>query len=292
VRNFDTPLSRTEFISVIPDNTRWQHLAWLSMTFDFDFLYVFDVQLAEPLFTYQQRGNKATNWYRQPLRPGVIKTFGVGGEEGLPAVRTGDTIQAQLTEFNDDELRYGFFDSQTDRGQFRLFENGELIAQGTQFCCSFAVSGDPSTYRAELSVSRDAPYWRYSSDTDTSWTFRSSRPPEGVTERLPLLLVDYDLGELGQLNRAERGQHTIRFAVHRQQGSPAAVLNNVRLQVSYNDGATWSNQSLSNLGGGNYSATLNHPANPARQNVSLRIVASDAGGSSISQTIIRAYGLE
>ena len=66
----------------------------------------------------------------------------------------------------------------------------------------------------------------------------------------------------------------------------------MRLWVSYNDGATWSNQSLSNLGGGNYSANLNHPANPARQNVSLRIQATDAGGSSINQTIIRAYGLE
>ena len=292
VRNFDTPLSRTEFITVIPDNTRWQHQAWLSMTFDFDFRYVFDVQLTEPLFTYQQRGNKDTNWYKQPLRPGIIKTFGVGGEEGLPAIRTGDTIEAQLTEFNDDELRWGFFDSQTDVGQFRLFENGEVIAQGTQFCCSFAVSGDPSTYRAELSISRDAPYWRYSSDTDTSWTFRSSRPPTGETARLPLLLVDYDLGDLDLLNRAERGQHTIHFGVHRQAGSGSSPLTNVRLQVSYNDGATWSNESLSNLGGGNYSASLNHPANPARQNVSLRIVASDAGGSSINQTIIRAYGLE
>jgi hypothetical protein len=130
VRNYDTPLSRTEFISVIPDNTQWQHLAWLSMTTDFDFQYIFDVQLTEPLFTYQRRTNKATNWYRQPLQPGVIKTFGVGGEEGRPIIREGDTISAQVTEFNDDELRYGFFDSQTDSGQFRLFENGFVDRPG------------------------------------------------------------------------------------------------------------------------------------------------------------------
>jgi hypothetical protein len=167
-----------------------------------------------------------------------------------------------------------------------------LIAQGSQFCCSFPVSGDPSTYRAELSISRDAPYWRYSSDTETSWTFRSSRPPEGVEERLPLLFIDYDLGELDLLNRAERGPRAIRFGVHRQQGTPAAGLTNVRLWVSYNDGGTWSNVSVANLGGGNYSACLNHSTNPARQNVSLRIQATDAGGSMINQTIIRAYGLE
>ncbi|HEY6417284.1 MAG TPA: S8 family serine peptidase [Acidimicrobiales bacterium] len=292
VRNFNTPLSRTEFISVIPDATRWQHLAWLSMTADFNFQYIFDVQLTEPLFTYQQRSTKNANWYRQPLRPGVIKTFGVGGEEGFPFIREGDTLSGQITEFNDDQLRYGFFDGQTDQGQFRLFQNGEQIAQGTQFCCSFPVSGDPSTYRAELSVSRDAPYWRYSSDTDTSWTFRSTRPPAGVQARQPLLFIDYDLGELDLLNKAARGQHGISFRVARQQGSGASALTNVRLWASYNDGGTWAQQSLTNLGGGNYSATLNHPANPVRQNVSLRIQATDAGGSSINQTIIRAYGLE
>jgi hypothetical protein len=54
----------------------------------------------------------------------------------------------------------------------------------------------------------------------------------------------------------------------------------VRLWASYNDGGTWA------------PATLDHPANPVRQNVSLRIQATDAGGSSINQTIIRAYGLE
>jgi hypothetical protein len=66
----------------------------------------------------------------------------------------------------------------------------------------------------------------------------------------------------------------------------------VRLFVSYNDGATWNSTPVTNRGGGNYSATLNHPANPARQNVSIRVQATDAGGSSINQTIFRAYGLE
>jgi hypothetical protein len=96
-------------------------------------------------------------------------------QEGLPFVREGDTLAGQVTEFNDDELRYGFFDPETDRGQFRLLQNSEQIAQGSQFCCTLPVSGDPATIRPELSISRDAPYWRHSSDTDTSWMFRSSR---------------------------------------------------------------------------------------------------------------------
>jgi hypothetical protein len=101
------------------------------------------------------------------------------------------------------------------------------------------VSGDPATYRAELSISRNAPYWRYSSDTETSRTFRSARPRAYVEERLPLLFVDYDLGELDLLNNAERGQHEISFRVARQLGSPSAALTNVRLWASRNHGGTW-----------------------------------------------------
>jgi hypothetical protein len=107
-----------------------------------------------------------------------------------------------------------------------------------------------------------------------------------------ILLADYDVGELDLLNRAERGSHEIGLSIHRQQLAPAAAVTDAKLWASYNDGATWVRASLDDLGGGRFEATLNHPANPARQNVSLRLEATDAGGSRLHQTIIRAYGLD
>jgi hypothetical protein len=108
----------------------------------------------------------------------------------------------------------------------------------------------------------------------------------------PILLADYDLGELDLQNRAERGSHEIELSFRRQQLAPPSAVTDARLWVSYNDGATWSRMTLDSLGGGRYEATLNHPANQARQNVSLRLEATDAGGSRINQTIFRAYGLD
>jgi subtilisin family serine protease len=286
VRNLNTPLSRTEFVST--GDTRWQHMAWASMTNE----HIFEGQQTEPLVLYPRHANFTDNWFKQPLRPGVIRTYGVGFESGEPVVRTGNTISAFVPEFVDDQDRYGFMDSRIDQGHFRLYENGNLIAERTQFFGDFPVSGDPATYRAELQVSRNAPWSVYSSDTDTVWTFRSAAPPTGVTQAQNILLAGYDLGELDLQERAARGSHEIGLFIHRQQLAPAAAVTDVKLWVSYNDGATWTRASLSNDGGGHYTAELNHPANPARRFVALRLEAADAGGSRLNQTIFRAYGLE
>jgi hypothetical protein len=254
--------------------------------------HIFEGQQTEPLVLYPRRDNQSDDWFKQPLRPGVIRTYGVGFESGEPVVRTGNTISAFVPEFVDDQDRYGFMDSRIDQGRLRLYENGNLIADRTQFFGDFPVSGDPATYRAELEVSRSAPWSVYSSDTDTVWTFRSSAPPEGVVQAQNILLAGYDLGELDLRERAARGSHQIGLFIHRQQLAPAAAVTDARLWVSYNDGATWTSVPLTNTGGGHFTASLNHPSNPARQFVALRLEAADAGGSRLNQTIFRAYGLE
>jgi subtilisin family serine protease len=284
VRNFTTPFSRTEYYSL--GDTRWLHQAWQSMTNE----QIFEGFLQEPLVTYTRRDNLSDNWFKQPQRPGVIRSYGVGGEGGEPVVRDGNTLIGFVPPFVDDEGRWGSFDSRTDGGRFRLYESGTLIAEGTQFFGGFPVSGAPSTYRAELDVSRAAPFWRFSSETHTTWTFNSSQPAAGVVQPQPLLLVDYDLGRLDLLNRAHGDEKEVHLRVHRQQGAPAARITSVLAWASFDDGATWTQVPVSSEGGGHYVAEVTHPA--TAQDVSLRVQAADAGGSSISQTVVRAYGLD
>ena len=140
-----------------------------------------------------------------------------------------------------------------------------------------------------MDVARRAPWWRYSTDSETAWTFRSA--PTSEAESLPLLLVDYDVGTLDSLNRAPRGAYEIDLRVRRQQGAPAAAIEDVSAWASYDDGGTWRRLSLDDLGGGNYAAALTHPARETARHVSLRVQASDAGGSRVTQTVMRAYGL-
>jgi hypothetical protein len=139
-------------------------------------------------------------------------------------------------------------------------------------------------------VTRTAPYWTQSTNTHTTWTFNSSPPADGVTESVPLLLVDYDLGALDLRNRAQRGDdQEIDLFVHREQGAPAASVRSLTVSASYDDGATWRTVQAENEGHGHYVAEV--PNRESAQNVSLRVQASDSGGSGITQTIIRAYGL-
>jgi hypothetical protein len=107
-----------------------------------------------------------------------------------------------------------------------------------------------------------------------------------------MLLVDYDLGPLDLINRAHRGDQNIELHLHRQQGAAAAAVTGLTLSVSYDDGATWSTVPTENLGGGRFAATIHNPKSGPAPSVSLRVQASDSGGSGIDQTIVRAYGLD
>jgi hypothetical protein len=75
-------------------------------------------------------------------------------------------------------------------------------------------------------------------------------------------------------------------AVQSQLGSSSGATTSLRVEVSYDDGATWTRVQLRREHGRTV-AVLNHPDGPAF--VSLRATAGDAKGNSVEQTIIRAY---
>jgi subtilisin family serine protease len=282
-RNRAMPFTRTEYVS---GADAWGRVMWSSMTND----CVFCGQVQATLVGYPERGTRSQVFFTQPQRPGVIRAW-EEGDSGQPVTRDGNTISGFVPEFEDAEGRFGFSDSRTDTSDFRLYENGEAIAESTfGWRGDVTVANEEATYRAEMDVTRRAPWWRYSTDSETAWTFRSA--PTSGPASLPLLLVDYDVGELDSLNRAPRGAYEIDLRVRRQQGAPAAAIDDVRAWASYDDGGTWRLLSLDDLGGGNYTAALTHPARQTARHVSLRVQASDAGGSRVTQTVMRAYGLE
>jgi hypothetical protein len=218
-----------------------------------------------------------------------VKAFELGTDNGAPLTRLGNALSLFIPEFTDDQGRYGFQDGRTDAVSARVFENDALIAQGTGAYGDVSVSGAPATYRLELDVTRNAPFWQQSTRTQTAWTFASA--PTEAEEAVPLLVVDYDLGKLDLRNRARLGTHTIGLSVHRQQGAPAAAVGDVDVWASYDDGATWVDVPVLPSGVGLFSALAENPARHSGGYVSLRVRATDAGGSVVDQTIIRAYGI-
>lgn len=286
VRNLTTPFSRTEYVST--GDSRWWHLAWGSMTNE----HIFEDSQQDVIRRYPAAASRSDAWFAQPQRPGIVKTFEPGADDGQPIVRQDNTLTFFIPEFTDDQGRYGFQDGRTDTVAFRLFENDSLIASGSGAFGSVDVSGTPATYRAELDVSRSAPYWLQSTETHTKWTFASAPTAPGATESVPALVVDYDLGALDSLNRVLPGIRMIRLSVHRQQGASAAPVTGAQVWASYDDGATWSAVPVRSLSGGGFVAGVENPASLAGGYVSLRVRAADAGGSVVDQTIIRAYGVK
>ena len=72
----------------------------------------------------------------------------------------------------------------------------------------------------------------------------------------------------------------------------AAPVSSARVQVSYDDGATWTDAPVQAIGGERFAATYRQPeASTTTGYVSLRVEATDGDGNSVDQTLIRAYRL-
>ncbi len=284
--NFTAPFVRREYVSV--GDGSWMHTAWGSMAPIDD---VFGWSQQGPQVSYPDAGSWTESWMGQPQAPNVIQHW-VEGDNGEPATRTGDTITAFIPEFFDAEQHFGLHDSRFDDAPFQLSEDGNVIAEGQGWLGSADVSPGSHRYRAELDVTRTAPFWALSTRTHTLWAFRSATPPDGVTQVLPLLVADWSIGQLDLLSQASRGTQKIVVNVHRQTGADPSNIEDFTAQISYDDGDTWTSVPARSLGDGRYRITVQQPEGSTAGFVSLRVDATDAGGSRIQETIVRAYGLK
>ncbi|MFB4299272.1 hypothetical protein [Actinomadura sp. NTSP31] len=143
----------------------------------------------------------------------------------------------------------------------------------------------------------------------TDWTFRSA--PGGAAAALPktafcgvdtsrgcsfvpLLFVTYDLA-LDESSRAKAGQaFDVGFRVSHQQYQAAPTGVTATVEVSYDDGDTWSKPVDATAdAAGAFHAPITHPAyDQAHRWVSLRVTAHGPDGASVTQTNIHAYRLD
>jgi hypothetical protein len=143
--------------------------------------------------------------------------------------------------------------------------------------------------------------------TRTDWSFRSGPagpvalptseecapdPAQGCSF-LPLLYLTYDLN-LNSASQAVAGSpFTVAFSVGYQPGEAAPSGVKATVAASFDDGQTWTSpQSATAQGGNRFAAAIDQPALSGTSGfVSLRVTATDGAGNSVTQTIIRAYGL-
>ncbi|MEU4704024.1 S8 family peptidase [Nonomuraea dietziae] len=252
-----TPSRRAEYVSA--DGSFWQHLVNHQYTWD-DMNRLQD-GLTEPPRTYQPGQRVSESWHAPVVRPAIPDWL-------APSTRTGDTLEIRVPEFVDASGHVSRAGVDNDSASARFLRDGKLVEERDAAWGAFPAVPQEAEYRLELSTTRTSEEWTTAVATETAWTFRSKQGQQV----LPLLQVDYDVrpGLLG-------------FAVRHQKGVSGLTAKDLRLEVSYDDGATWRRQPVLPLGHGRYSAVVLRP------HPSLRVTATDSGGNQVRQTVIRAY---
>ncbi|MFB7952521.1 MULTISPECIES: S8 family serine peptidase [unclassified Streptomyces] len=213
---------------------------------------------------------------------------GPPGPESTLAFRDGDKVTLNMQEMSDSQPgHYAYF--QGDNGTtstVRLYQDGELLKeQGWFTLTTLPVDPDPATYRITMDTTH--PEWfPLSTEVGTAWTFKSARPANGK-EDLALLWPRYGL-DLDAENTTRGGrnyQFDLSFVL---QNGAAPDIDEVEVETSADDGATWQPAKVGNRSDGGYKVSVR---NPDSGHVSLRIKAQDTDGSRIEQTLIKAYAV-
>jgi hypothetical protein len=311
------PGQRVEYVNSRPDVTWLQDYIGL-LVFDFtdvdNPIIIFGAELVDTFRRYTAGTELTVDWARPTLRPGLDFDAGVSPFPYLcPACRQGDAVGIFLTPVADTVPgHFGFFDfvegpagpvAMTTR--FRLFQGATLLDDeadigGTTVPVSAASAG----YRLVFDETRTAPWYTQGTRSQTEWTFGSARPtgrtapaawvcapladgsePAGDCAVLPLLTVNY-AAPVDLAGRVPGGANHLGISVAPTQGAPNVAVTGAGVEVSVDDGATWTTAAVTATGGGRFDAAFTAPATGF---VSTRVHATDAAGNAITQTVIRAY---
>jgi hypothetical protein len=160
-----------------------------------------------------------------------------------------------------------------------------LIGESPDVFGFFDVPADPATYRVDLTATRTG-FGGLTSSVTTSWTFRSRHAPDDSFVPQRALAVRFT-PRLSAGNTAPAGRFEIPVSVQEQAGTPAARTRLGKVEVSYDDGATWRVAPVRRERDG-WVVIVQQPASGF---VSLRATATDSAGARVEQTIIHAYAL-
>ncbi|WP_051854322.1 MULTISPECIES: hypothetical protein [unclassified Streptomyces] len=237
-----------------------------------------------PAVTYRAGSAARIRWFGPVQRPRLI--------DGNAPVRQDDKLYVSAPGWGDSGTghlggTYGNFDVDN---QVRLYQGDRLVREMGRYQLSMTVSGlspAPLPYRLVSENSRDAWNVPYFTATRTEWGFTSRAGATGEQAQLPLLQLDYGIATDAS-GRAGRHAELAVTASHLAGSTGTAAVDEVGLEVSYDDGVTW-HRAAPRHSGTTWRTRLDAPR--AARFVSLRVNARDARGNSVRQSVVRAFGL-
>ncbi|TDD59009.1 peptidase S8 [Kribbella antibiotica] len=263
-RFVQTPKVREEWVT--SGDSLWQHR--VSHGYGWDTMNPLRGGMTHQPKNYRA-GTSNETWFGPVVRPAAAP--------GVVSTRTGDRLSLRIPTFVDSDGHYTI--GETTAASAVLSRNGKTIAELPDAWQDVITTSGDASYRLDLSTERTDPdgEWLWGTKTQTSWDFRSAKTAEDKSTPLSLLQVGYK-APTDLTGRAPR-THVLGF------DAPKAT--SLQAWASYDEGKSW--QRLPVVGAfGQYVALVAH----ARNTVSLKVQATGANGTKVTQTVIRAYGIK
>ncbi|MFI6647835.1 S8 family peptidase [Streptomyces sp. NPDC050529] len=240
--------------------------------------------------TYARGSTSRLDWFAPATRPGQGESFGVYNSRWQNYM----TWNVQAWASASDNMRLGgYLPWGETPSRLKVFQGDKLIHDNP-------VSGDMQwqevpagnlPYRALLDVERPGDVFRLSTRTHTEWTFMSGTVDSDFFERFSVLNLDYKLES--DLHGGVKAGATRTIAlkpVSMDRGTVPGRVSEVKLDVSYDDGATWQKVTLAKGAHGYWTGSF-RTAKKRGGFISVRASAGTDSGYSVKNEIIRAYGL-
>lgn len=271
------PFTRTEYHT--PGTTGWQHQVSSS--------FPWGEFMTDPVRTYEKGERRTEEWYGGVLTPAT--PLDASGEPALAAERQGNLIGVAPAFWGDGE-HPGVQGSFGDIGGMVLKRDGEVIGDSPYPFGVFMVPAEESRYELTLNTTKfgaPARVWKRSTDTSTTWSFRSALDEDAYSQGIPLLFPRYDLPEDGLKTLPAQAGQRITLTATGHAGYRPGALTSVRLAYSYDGGETWT-EARTVEQGDVWNAFVDHSGATGKQ-VTLKADLTDANGNSVSQIVTRAY---
>ncbi len=242
-----------------------------------------------------ERARKAGDTFRQDWNAPVI-----GPDMDLHlwnngVVRFGNAIQTLIGPFSPNEPNHGspaIVQSQFSRGTMVLSKDGKEIGRGPVPGLGFfgGLPPEKGRYTLTMDAHRTVAWSQLAPRVTTEWSWESEEAP---LANQPLLNATVS-GDFDELGRAPAfSWFSLQVTAAAQKGAPAATLDDLSVEISFDDGETWERAWIQERHGNTAKvAVFNHALGSGTDFASLRVKASDTAGGTVEQTVIRAYGLE
>ncbi|MER5182214.1 S8 family serine peptidase [Streptomyces sp. NPDC002896] len=279
-QKIDYPVERTDYVSTGPGQL-WHESVTTGPG---------AIEERGGLVTYRGGTHPELDWFKPVWHPWLGTGLGWGQQ------RSGNTLQFNTPGWGDsgpDHTGFGdVWSDDTMKQVTEVYVDGVRVDRRTSSGAYVRnASPDERTYKVVTDTALDAERWKLATKGHSEWTFKSAETPDDRWTYLPLLNLGFDIDT--DLAGDVRGGQRIPVGIYSEYVKGAegtGTIGGGSLEVSYDDGATWTAVDLDRDGAkAAWQGLLKVPG--GAEFVSLRASVSDDRGGSVTQEIIRAVGV-